>query len=45
MISAPINRIKCLMPSLFATGDDEGVIKVSIGLMSGSVTPNVFLHL
>ncbi|KAF8240958.1 WD40 repeat-like protein [Tricholoma matsutake] len=25
---APINRIKCLMPSLFATGDDEGVIKL-----------------
>lgn len=28
--SAPINRITNLFENLFATGDDEGVIKVSL---------------
>ena len=28
--SAPVNRMKRLLPQLFASGDDDGVVKVGI---------------
>lgn len=30
LVSVPINRMKRLLPHLFASGDDDGVIKVSM---------------